>query len=353
MPSILSQTSRSFIGQSLMSTRDDDQRDEVNDVKIGSSSNDHRNEAKDKNTGSKKKTRQILHHTLTVCMVPDPSYTDVWREVTKARTQMKDPGLYRWPPHANLLYPFVSIKSKDEGSGELVDKDIIRKLRVATEQCSPFSVTLDRLGTFGGGKQGVLWLYPTSYRGQRPSDARVEDYNSGLEPLVQLQALLEEQFPMCSDTNRKETFNPHITVSHFSSLEDAENAKIEIEKWWPRNLLFEVKQIYLLQRKGDDGQFLKLATVGLGESSDVQLHNPPEAFPGMPTQEEDWVREERLALKNRRNRKWRRRGPRGSNSRSTDTPEEVAAKRAARKAKRERLLAIETVQQEATVDIQD
>ena len=37
-------------------------------------------------------------HTMTVCMVPESKYADVWEAVTKARTELRDPGLFRWPP---------------------------------------------------------------------------------------------------------------------------------------------------------------------------------------------------------------------------------------------------------------
>ena len=36
-------------------------------------------------------------HTMTVCMVPEAKYVDVWEALTKARTELRDPGLYRWP----------------------------------------------------------------------------------------------------------------------------------------------------------------------------------------------------------------------------------------------------------------
>ena len=48
----------------------------------------------------------------------------VWRALTQARTEMRDPGLYRWPPHANLLYPFVDpYRSSKSSSTEQDDDD--------------------------------------------------------------------------------------------------------------------------------------------------------------------------------------------------------------------------------------
>lgn len=281
--------------------------------------------------------------TLTVCLVPPPSSDETWDILTRARTQLKDPGLFRWPPHANLLYPFVSIKPRDENENEneeSVDSTILSRLHDATRQIEPFIVKLEHFGTFGGNKRGVLWLYPTS---------NLED---GSEPVHNLYHSLIERFPECSSSRE---FAPHMTLSHFPCLDDAQVAQAELESWWPpllddsTTIEFPVKEIYLLERKGDDGQFLRKATLGLGENSSFYVHDPPLPFPKMPLVEEEWVRAERMALKARRNSSGRgKRGKRRSRkprergqSRSKDTPEEIAAKRAARKAKRERLLAEE------------
>ena len=272
-------------------------------------------------------------HTLSLCMVPPPSATQVWADVTKARIELKDPGLFRWPPHANILYPFVEIKHDLE--------DIVVKLRNATKQCPPFRVSLNTLGTFGGKSRGVLWLYPNS--------CYDDGVDGEIEPLIQLQAMLQEQFPVCNDQRKNGQYNPHMTLGHFSSLEEAQNAQAQLESWWSaRDATFDLNAVYLLQRKGDDSQFLRVATLSLGDvdsSSGILIHDPPEAFPDMPNIEEDWVKEERMKLKERRNYSWKgqrqcrggsRRSSRGQ-SKSTDTPDIIAAKRATRKAKRERL----------------
>jgi len=46
-------------------------------------------------------------HCITICMVPPPTSKSTWTQLTSARRKYRDPGFYRWPPHANLLYPFV------------------------------------------------------------------------------------------------------------------------------------------------------------------------------------------------------------------------------------------------------
>ena len=339
-------------------------------------------------------------HTLTVCMVPPPDAVHVWDVVSQMRKELKDPGYYRWPPHANLLYPFLvwKDKTKKKDSGEIdgdetaQDNDndpgddelssILHKLKEATSKVEPFHVHLNPLGTFGGKQRGVLWLYPYSqfqqHREEEEEQSRSaaaaavdnednvvkkeqEDViqtasESDEEPLKRLQRYLEEAFPMCRDQRKGGKFQPHMTLSHFENLTDAELAKDKIYDMFPnirsddRSLRFTLDRIYLLQRKGDMGQFLRVAEIGLGSDGTniVSRFDPAQPFPGMPKEEESWVYEERMKLKARRNNNGRRggwkgqRGRRGGGQRSRsprvpDTPEVIAQKRAERKAKKERL----------------
>jgi 2'-5' RNA ligase len=289
---------------------------------------------------------QKFHH-FTICLVPPEVTQDdrlVWESLTHARTKLRDPGLYRWPPHANLLYPFVdpyvpkgqqNDGASTTGVAQLQSK-VLDRLQEACQSVPPFEVRLERLGTFGGAKRGVLWLYPDSFRcGETVS----EDVTT--EPLLRLQAALQDTFPHCDDQQKFGTFQPHVTLSHFVNLAAAREAQAQIEQSWEAKI-FTVKEIYLLHRQGDAGQFRRVATIGLGEQcSGWKSHCPPLPFCHMPTEEADWVLEERMKLKQRRNRKGgSRRGDRRRQQRRTspsvpDSPELVAQKRAERKAKRE------------------
>lgn len=243
-----------------------------------------------KNNTPPSRIRNRKLSTLTICLVPPPTAQYVWELLTQARTQFKDPGLFRWPPHVNLLYPFVDMEIASDTDGlTILNDDIVGRLESAVQRIEPFSVTLDRFGTFGGSKHGVLWVYPSSTNALDRS-----------EPVHCLYESLIHEFPECSISTRG--FNPHMTLSHFESLDDAEAARSEIQTWWPsEELQFPVNEIYLLQRKGDGDQFMRVLSLGLGKSSKVMVHDPHVPFPGMPSTEEEWVRSERLKLKRRRN----------------------------------------------------
>jgi hypothetical protein len=100
-----------------------------------------------------------------------------------------------------------------------------------------------------------------------------------------------------------------------------------------------VEEVYLLSRSGDDGQFKIAATIPLGSSASTHIFPSPRPFVHMPTEEEDWIRAGRMKLKGRRNSNNKRGSHRNRRQdqprRTADTPEVIAAKRLARKAKRE------------------
>jgi hypothetical protein len=253
-------------------------------------------------------------------------------------------------------------------------------------------VRLHQFGTFGGKKRGVLWVYPDSSSSMNSSSsssnitANNDNSNEEKEPLIELQARLQEQFPMCTDQRKVDgVFRPHMTLSHFVNLQAAQEAQQQVEAWWTTKtassdtpltnndngndnnqqqpssaalLEFWVDRIYLLHRKGDNGQFCIVAEIPLGQSSQpetndlttttaaLQVYHPPRPLESMPETEWDWVRQARLELKSRRNNPRRNsqahrggkaiRGGGGQqqqrsrqSSRSPDSPEVIAAKRSA------------------------
>jgi len=136
---------------------------------------------------------------------------------------------------------------------------------------------------------------------------------------------------------------------------------------------FLLNRIYLLERKGDGGQFLLVAEIALGGNSEditehinnnssssskyrrvkTKIFDPPQKFPNMPGREDKWVYDERMQLKERRKgnrnrsggsgRQRRYKGRRTSSPSIPDTPEIIAEKIAQRKAKRERLKYVQKV----------
>jgi hypothetical protein len=265
-----------------------------------------------------------------------------------------------------LLYPFLKLDDQHDIS------EIVKQIETAVQDIPPFRIELHDFGSFGGNKRGVLWLRPNSkiIYDDDDDDNIIQDTDvSSTSPLHRLQASLELAFPTCRDQSQKGEkglFVPHMTISHFECLDDALAAQNELESSlsFPNriDLNFVLDHIYLLERKGDEGQFLRVADIAVGTKADApnssvdvtNIYDPPIPFPGMPTREDDWVYEERLKMKERRRNNSGGRGRRGGNRRRQsrngqripDTPEVIAAKQAERKAKRERLLLQEQQQNE-------
>ena len=269
--------------------------------------------------GPEKEVRKC--HTSTVCMVPPDSAKLVWERLSRARRQLLDPGYYRWPPHANLLYPFIQYSLKGNKLDEDLFLECTEKLANVTANMRPFTVALEELGTFGGQKRGVLWMYPKSYYEDNYDEGDDSNRINDAEPLIELQGRLQDAFPNCSDQRKVAgKYNPHMTLTHCVNLEEAERKKSEIEAWW-EPLTFTCTEIYLLRRSGDGGQFEITAKIKLG-TSEVESFVPPLPFENMPNTEEEWVHKERMELKKRRNRRGRRGGARRKANSYEAVPEE-------------------------------
>jgi len=310
-----------------MMTTDEDEDDDIiqsKEDKVASEQTDIKEDYF--NSSSSRKS-----HCYTICMVPPSSATQAWEELTAIRKQCRDPGFYRWPPHANILYPFLEPKYDNE-SEESKDaqrttfrNEMAIQLSKAAERCEPFDVTIDTFGTFGGKQRGVLWAYP---RSEYIQSTTTNNNDKELEPLHHLHHVLEEQFPMCKDQRKGGEFNPHMTISHYVNNDAALAAKEEIESNW-KPLSFHVPEIYLLERKGDDGQFKIAATIPLGKGSNTIYHEQALPFPAMPKEEEEWVYNERMEMKNRRkrgNKRRKRRSKRSNVDTSSEGEEEQGTK---------------------------
>jgi 2'-5' RNA ligase len=260
-----------------------------------------------------------VHHSSVALIPPDWC----WGPIQVARLDLRDKGLYRWPPHINLLYPFAPPGIQMEMA--------LAALAPAAAVIAPFELRLDALGTFGGRSRGVLWAAPSD-----PAQ---------LSALVALQAALQAAAPVFDDQQRVGGggFVPHMTLAHFGSLDEAEAARAQLQPMWeaPCFNVGAPAVLHLIWRDGGGGQFKRAASLevrggteagdgmGIGTSLGLEpapsappsLLDPPASFPLMPEEEADWVRDARRAGKKKT---WGR--PAGRRTRS---PRRSAEERAA------------------------
>ena len=232
------------------------------------------------------KQAPLMHHTTVAVVPPDAS----WEHIQAARMLVRDKGLWRWPPHANLLYPFVAPRRFRGAAPVLLE---------ALALVEPFDVRLRELRTFVHPRSATLWLHP------EPA-----------EPLVRLQAALERALPQCNaqTVNHGGQFTPHFTVGHFESEQVASEARERIlasNEWPAEGVQFRVEEIVVMAREGADGQFEPSWRIPLGAAATSTVLEPilchGERFIHMPSERFDFCERSPKASK------WKRRRRRSDN----------------------------------------
>lgn len=264
----------------------------------------------------------LVHHS-TLAIVPPCLDESIWSSIQSIRYTLRDKGYYRWPPHINIVYPFIAPEHYD---------DFLPSLERELAEIPPFRLSLPNFNTFGGAKRGVLWLEPVA-----KSISLEEETDSAQifnDMYIHIQRALEKSDIPLS----QKPFVPHMTVCHCESREEA-LGKMSLVKSEYSEISFEVKELLVMERRGDVGQFhIAWRIPLLGKTPDhTALTRNYERFPYLPETEEDWVREARLGY---RARAKAGRGVYGVRRPSTDSPEVIEQKRATRakkKAERELL----------------
>ena len=207
---------------------------------------------------------------------------------------MQDRGLWRWPPHANLLYPFVAPQHFPEAATLLIP---------ALSRLAPFTVRLRELRIFVHKRSATLWLHP-----------EVEGPEANSSAFQELQQVLQTQLPQCDAQTASHggVFTPHFTVGHFESEAAALLARESImasAAWPAAGISFRVGHVVLMARDGSDGQFEPRWRVPLGEDASQACELAQgERFAGMPRERPAFCDVAPGAAKRRRKKSGRGRG---------------------------------------------
>ena len=134
--------------------------------------------------------RAQLHkvHTSALCYIPPLEQQEGIQHLRVAH----DKQIHRWPPHVNLLYPFLPEEEFEAAAAHLA---------AMLQGVPPFGVTFERMRQFKHGKKRfTAWLDPTACEeGQWQA----------------LQARCLEAFPHCTDQTARGAFVPHLTIGQF------------------------------------------------------------------------------------------------------------------------------------------
>jgi len=230
----------------------------------------------------------VIHHTTVALIPPDAA----WPPIQAARWLVRDKGLWRWPPHANLLYPFVAPRRFREAAPVLA---------AALADIAPFEVTLSEMRIFTHKRSATLWLHPAA---------------NG-EELQQLQAALQRAMPQCDAQTASfgNTFTPHVTVGHFADEGAALEARATIQAsdaWPAEGVKFQVDCVIMMARDGPDAQFEPRWRLPLGGRPAVNPLPQGERFAGMPHEVPEFcVKDQNRAHAISQRPKWRSKSRRG------------------------------------------
>ena len=195
-----------------------------------------------------------LTYKTAIALLPPASITPP----IEAVRSVHDKNYRRWPPHINLIYPFLAspLETSDSNAPRL-SQAIQERLEKATSAIRAFQVSLnaDPPGTFTHSKTSkTVWLGP------------LPDEN-----VKQLQVALQAEFAECDSDQR--SFTPHLSIGQARTDQVAEQLSKEInngiagfcqlQSGAPKSLDWFVDKVYVIERKGFHGRFTIVGSVDL------------------------------------------------------------------------------------------
>lgn len=182
----------------------------------------------------------------------------------EAVRRVHDKHFARWPPHINLIYPFLASPSETNEQGDAttprLKQEISTRIQTVARSVDPFSVALhaDPPGTFTHSQRSkTVWLGPST------------------QSIHRLQVALQAEFSECDADQR--LFTPHLSVGQASSESKAQLLGEEIkqsvrdfltkhEENKPIALEWYVDKIFVIERKGFKDRFKVVGSIELRQS---------------------------------------------------------------------------------------
>jgi 2'-5' RNA ligase len=202
-----------------------------------------------------------LSHKSALALLPPSSIAPPIEAVRRVH----DRHFARWPPHINLIYPFLASPTEDElsqGDGgdtqevPCLKQTIRSRINEAVTHMRPFHVKLsaDPPGVFSHNQRSkTVWLAPSS------------------GPIDHLQAALQAEFSECDSDSR--TFTPHLSVGQARSDASAQKLGDELKRSVSGHssdsgdneyqLDWLVDKICVIERKGFHGRFKVVEAIEL------------------------------------------------------------------------------------------
>lgn len=201
--------------------------------------------------------RQLPAHLTfktALALLPPASITPPIEAVRRVH----DKHFQRWPPHINLIYPFLAspLESSDSNSPRL-RQSIRARIEKAISGVQAFHVSLD------AGSPGIFThseASKTVWLGPYPVDT-----------VKQLQAFLRAEFPECDSDSRP--FTPHLSIGQAKTDTVVKQVNKEInnsvseflrnQDGHLKTLDWLIDKVYVIERKGFHDRFKVVGTIDL------------------------------------------------------------------------------------------
>jgi len=180
------------------------------------------------------KLNQTKAFHTALCFIPPQS---IWDPIQDIRRKL-DKSFNRWPPHINLLFPFIPEQYFDEAA------------KLITEQLAhiePFELTFDGVSCFEK-KTSVIWL---------------SQNETAVEKMREVQSAVASLFPYCDekhDENGK--FVPHLTIGQYSP-KGLQKKLQELRTNW-KSTTVQVGEICMIYRPDQESSFSVIHRIPLG-----------------------------------------------------------------------------------------
>ncbi|KAI6455252.1 hypothetical protein MCOR17_008741 [Pyricularia oryzae] len=141
-------------------------------------------------------------HDTALCIVPP---RQLWPTIDRLRS-LYDDAFGKWPPHINLVYPFVQVASLDHAVAAIASELEAKLRRQHYDECNP-AVRLDSSGVFSHRKHNTIY--------RRDGDETRVERLRDLRKVVS--SALGHQSPSDGE------YRPHLTVAQSTDAKDSQH----------------------------------------------------------------------------------------------------------------------------------
>lgn len=190
-----------------------------------------------------------LDYRATIATTPPPGSRS-WDRLQEMRRDCRAVGVYRWPPHCNLVYPSVPPRLVARGADVLE----LAEIAAAIAAQPPFEVRLRTLDAFVPRRSVTLIICPETRLLARPGAGAAEwaPFLSAQNACAAIHAAVARASPPLFERSPR-AFVPHVSVARFATEQIAREWLAHMERGLAHGpIAFRCDRVALLARRRAD-----------------------------------------------------------------------------------------------------